>query len=266
MLVPIPQGFRIAAIYDLVLDRVFARDMTFSGEAHDFYELVYVESGKIEVTEEEEIYLLGEGDLVLHAPMEFHRIRSAGGTEPHVLNLSFSAEGVLPPALTSGVLSLGAAKRAEFLEVFRFAAEEWHRDMTQEETADELAVRLKLFLLHLGDTRGKAVGGGTAPEQAYRTLIRLLNEEVESNLTLEEIAARSFLSVSYIKALFGRYAGIGPRSYYNALRLQVACRRLDEGYSVAEVSERMHFSSPNNFIRFFKKKLGITPLQYKKGD
>ena len=264
MLVPIREGFRITALYHLIFDRIFPSDMSFGGEAHDFYELVYVESGEIEVTEDEEVYRLGEGDLILHAPMEFHRIRSSGGTEPHVFNLSFVAEGDLPEELTGGVFALDGARRAEFLEVFRFALDTWQENAAAPAISTEMQARLTLFLLHLGERR--AQDDKTAPVRAYHTLVRLMSETVAENLSLEEIAARSFLSVSYVKALFHRYAGIGPRAYYNALRLRTSCRLLAEGRSVAEVSEQMHFSSPNNFIRFFKAKTGATPLQYKRGE
>ena len=264
MLIPITEGFRITALYHLLFDRKFASDMSFGGEAHDFYEIVFVESGEIEVTEDEKVYRLGEGDLILHAPMEFHRIRSSGGTEPRVLNLSFAAEGRLPEELTGGVFALDAERRAEFLEVFRFANDTWRQNTAAAAVSAEMQARLTLFLLHL--EKGRAQEDKTAPVRAYRTLVRLMSETVGDNLSLEEIAARSFLSTSYVKALFHRYAGIGPRAYYNALRLRACCRLLGEGLSVAEVSERMHFSSPNNFIRFFKSKTGTTPLQYKRGE
>ena len=267
MLIPILPTFRIAAFYDRVFDRIFPRDLTFGGEAHDFYELVFLESGRVEITEEEEVYLLGEGDMILHAPMEFHRIRSADGTEPHVLNLSFTTEGSLPEALTAGVLHPGAAERKEFTDLFRFIKENSTEGHWEPHVAEEAAARLTLFLLHLCKTEGlREASAATAPAEAYRALVRLMNREVAANLSLEELAAAGFVSLSYLKSLFTRYAGIGPRTYYNNLRLQEAQRLLTLGHSVAEVSERMHFSSPNNFIRFFKEKTGITPLQYKRGE
>lgn len=266
-LVPLTPDFRPTAIYDSVFDRVFPPDMSFGGEAHDFYEIVFVESGRIEVTENEEIYLLGEGDMILHAPMEFHRIRSAEGTMPHVQNLSFAAEGTLPPPLLLGVMRLSPAERKEFAALFRFCKDTWAKVCGDGHTAGEAAAMLTLFLLHLCKNEGGYEGTApTAPAAAYRTLVRLMNERVSDNLALEELAAAGFVSTSYLKSLFARYAGIGPRTYYNNLRLQEAQRLLSLGYTVAETAELMHFSSPNNFIRFFKSKTSITPLQYKRGD
>lgn len=266
-LIPISEQFRITAFYDLVLDRVFSPDMSFSGEAHDFYEIVFVESGRIEVTENEEVYLLGEGDMILHAPMEFHRIRSAEGTAPRVQNLSFATTGRLPEELLGGVLHPSPTGRKEFASLFHFFREVWIPRREEPLTAEEAAARLTLFLVHLCDAEeARAASPTTAPARAYRTLVRLMNERVSDNLSLEEIATAGFVSTSYLKSLFARYAGIGPHTYYNNLRLQEAQRLLGQGISVTEVSERMHFSSANNFIRFFKGKLGITPLQYKRGE
>jgi AraC-like DNA-binding protein len=264
---PLKSSFRPTAIYPLILGGVFPPDMSFSGEAHDFYEIVFVESGRIEVTEDEKVYLLGEGDMILHAPMEFHRIRSAEGTTPHVQNLSFAAEGTLPPGILSGVLPLAPAERREFAALFRFCHERWAMAKEEACVAEEAAALLTLFLLHISKTEGvyetEAV---TAPAAAYRTLVRLMTTHVSDNLSLEELAAAGFVSTSYLKSLFARYAGIGPRTYYNNLRLQEAQRLLSLGFTVAETGERMHFSSPNNFIRFFKSKTGATPLQYKRGE
>ena len=49
----------------------------FTGESHDFWEIVFITAGAAEITEDENVYLLGENQMILHAPMEFHRIKSA---------------------------------------------------------------------------------------------------------------------------------------------------------------------------------------------
>ncbi|MBE5818843.1 MAG: AraC family transcriptional regulator, partial [Clostridiales bacterium] len=49
------------------------------GEAHDFWELVFVKSGKAGVLAGDRILELGENMLILHPPMEFHRIWANSG-------------------------------------------------------------------------------------------------------------------------------------------------------------------------------------------
>ena len=81
------------------------------------------------------------------------------------------------------------------------------------------------------------------------------------NLTLDDIATQTNISVSYMKFLFHTYAGIGPKKYFNQLRIQRATELLQNGHSVTDVSTIMNFSSPNYFSVFFKKHTGVPPSQ-----
>ena len=77
----------------------WAPDFRFDGERHNFWEIVCVLRGEVEATENEKVYTLRAHNLLCHAPGEFHRIRASGGTEPHVLILSFLHRGQMPPTL-----------------------------------------------------------------------------------------------------------------------------------------------------------------------
>ena len=83
---------------------------------------------------------------------------------------------------------------------------------------------------------------------------------------MEEIAKKSFVSISYIKKLFSRYAGISPKSYYTNLRVQESQKLLSTDASIADISEKLNFSSPSYFTLFFKKQTGITPIQFRRNN
>ncbi|MBQ2719512.1 MAG: helix-turn-helix domain-containing protein [Clostridia bacterium] len=264
MLIPTEQEFFVTGLGRRVFDRVFGRSYAFAGETHDYWEGVYVEDGEIEVAERDEVYLMRSGDLLFHAPMEFHRIRAYGDTEPHVHNFSFSLSGHVPDKLADGIFALSPSRGEALLSLLR----ELRASVTEEgEAAGAVGAaghRLAAFLTELcgeGETRERL--STTSPANTYRALTRAMASAVCENATLPALAARCFVSVSYAKALFARYAGISPKAYYNSLRLGEARRLLLDGASVTEVSEALHFSSPNNLIRFFKREAGVTPLQYK---
>lgn len=86
-----------------------------------------------------------------------------------------------------------------------------------------------------------------------------MKESVRENLSLEDIAQRKHTSVSYIKYLFHRYAGVGAKQYYATIRLNEAIKLLEEGEAVTEVSAKLNFSSPEYFSLFFKKQTGLPP-------
>ena len=54
----IDEKFCINHISKSIHDRVFDNEFSFPGEAHNFWEVVYVVCGKIEVVENEKIYMM----------------------------------------------------------------------------------------------------------------------------------------------------------------------------------------------------------------
>ncbi len=266
MLISTNQEFSVAGIGHRVYDQVFGRNYAFAGETHDYWEGVYVEEGEIEVAERDEVYLMREGDLLFHAPMEIHKIRAVGGTEPHVHNFSFSLAGTPPTKLADGIFALGSMQERALLALLSHM-----RSCLSAEggctavAARGIGRRLEVFLTELcEESQTRESVSMTESAVTYRALTRAMARCVRENLTLPTIAAECFVSVSYAKALFARYAGITPKAYYNNLRLAETQRLLLGGASVTAVAEEMHFSSPNNLIRFFKRETGMTPLQYKK--
>ena len=263
MLIATEQEFFVSGLGRRVFDRVFGKSYAFAGETHDYWEGVYVEDGEIEVAERDEVYLMRAGDLLFHAPMEFHRIRAHGGTEPHVHNFSFSLTGEPPAKLSDGIFPLPPKMSDTLLSLLTEL-----REVTSEEgsaaAVGAAGLRLAAFLTELcGESETRERLSTTSPATTYRALTRAMAAAVCENATLPVIAARCFVSVSYAKALFARYAGVSPKAYYNSLRLGEARRLLLEGASVTAAAEALRFSSPNNLIRFFKKETGLTPLQYK---
>lgn len=266
MFIKIKEKFKIDSIYKIVYDRVFDDNFIFDGEAHDFWEIVYVADGNIEVVENDEIYLLQEGDIIFHAPTEFHRIRSAKNTSPHVLNLSFTAKGTLPANLKEGIFKLNNEQRTTFLDLFDFVRNDYLPNAESNVfLGQEAANKIAVFILHLCNTLKATETVSTTPSAlTYKSLVKMMNDEIYNALLLEDFAKRSFISVSYIKTLFLRYAGISPKTYYNNLRIEEAKKLLLQGMSVNTIADKMNFSSPNHFIRFFKNGTDSTPFQYKK--
>ena len=127
----------------------------------------------------------------------------------------------------------------------------------------ECADTLSSFLIRLSDTHAeKEQIVYTRDTQIYKKLIDVMEQHTCSNMTLDEVADMVPISVSYMKVLFERYAGISPKNYYNRLRCTEAIRLLQSGLTVAETSDRLMFSSPNYFSRFFSRMTGMPPATY----
>lgn len=255
--------FRITGV-GCTFDRVFPKDFDFQGESHPFVEIVYLSSGNVQITEDEKVYLLGSGDMIIHAPMEFHRIKSYAETQPHVINISVKFSGEMPSEFYEGVFHLNERQHDEFMKCFVKA----YDFVTKGENSIDgqlVSDRLGAFLLGLcGLSTERNVLLTDASALLYKKLVRDMQETVYVGISLEKLASQNYISVSYVKKLFRMYANETPKKFYDALRINEATSLLKRGVSITEISEKMNFSSPNFFTVFFKKHMGITPSEYKK--
>ena len=54
----------------------YSKDFIYEGESHDFWELLFVDFGSIEVTANTQTIPLKKGEMIFHKPNEFHALRA----------------------------------------------------------------------------------------------------------------------------------------------------------------------------------------------
>ena len=191
----------------------------FSGETHISWEIVYVASGCVCVTEDENLYNLREGDMIIHAPMEFHSIRSAENTNPNVYVITSIVEGELPKNLTEGVFGLTQAEQKEYKEIYSRVFEFFNSDDRNTLEGQGCTDALSAFLIKINQNHTaepKLLLSHSAME--YKKIILSMIEHVCDNCTLEELAFLNKTSTSNIKALFKKHGGTSPMLHYSRLR------------------------------------------------
>ena len=55
----------------------YMKDFVFNGEAHDFWEFMYVDKGSVLIRSEDDHLHLNTGDIIFHQPNEFHAIQQS---------------------------------------------------------------------------------------------------------------------------------------------------------------------------------------------
>ncbi len=86
----------------------------------------------------------------------------------------------------------------------------------------------------------------------------------DMNLNVSAIGEYFEMSPFYLSSMYKKETGDSLVTVINGVRVQRAVELLQEGKAVAEVSLKCGFSDCSAFIRIFKKKIGVTPGQYKK--
>ena len=91
----------------------------------------------------------------------------------------------------------------------------------------------------------------------------LLANYKKSDLSIKEIADRSFISEVYFRRLFKEEYGTSPQKYIINLRIQNAVGLISTGYySLQEVAYMSGYNDYKYFSVEFKKLMGVSPSEY----
>ena len=92
-----------------------------------------------------------------------------------------------------------------------------------------------------------------------------IQNHFREEITVEQLAEICHLSKFYFIKVFRAYTGQTPYDYLVGFRVVQSQRMLlTTGMTVAQVAAECGFSDSKNFIACFKKRAGMTPLQYRK--
>lgn len=245
------------------IEQKFDKYYEFGGERHPFYELVYVEEGSVGITAGEEVYTLGVGQVLLHPPGEFHRIWSAFESAPHVRNLSFFAAAT--PHFASRVLQPSEEERAELSDICACVATGLSdNDRT---VLNEQRIRLELWLLKMTRSDGEAVIHPSLPSALrYAEIVNVLHMHLREPLSAEEIASLCNISLSALKKIFTRYAGMGVSRYFTEMKIRYAAERLQTGMRVGEVAAELGYYDQNYFSTVFRRIMGSPPGTFRANE
>lgn len=95
-------------------------------------------------------------------------------------------------------------------------------------------------------------------------MLELIHERFHTDLTLESCAKVLNYHPNYIKRVFRGELGLSFSDYLMQHRMKMAKSWLkDSNMKISEIAERVGYSSPQNFIRNFRKHEGITPGQFR---
>lgn len=95
-------------------------------------------------------------------------------------------------------------------------------------------------------------------------IIEYINQNITERLHISTIAARFFLSETYVCRVFKSETGTTINKYLTARRISIAKSLLASGASVTETCEKSGFNDYTNFVKAFTKAVGISPKKYGK--
>lgn len=261
------------------------RDYNFSMDNkhfHDCYELYYLMEGERYYFIDKEIFHVKAGSLVLINREQIHKTSMVESSYHSRMLLQLNA-GVFRPYLISlglpdpddllathyGVIDLKEEDRIKVLAILEIIMVE----IQKKRDRYELQVKLKtaeLFLIICRYCKEQLQSEQvkqwkTEKHSKVQEVVQYLSEHCETNETLDKIAARFFISKSYLSRIFKEVTGFTVNEYVNLVRIKKAKRLLKSSqYSVTELSAVLGYESITYFERVFKKLTGLSPKRYQK--
>ncbi len=99
---------------------------------------------------------------------------------------------------------------------------------------------------------------------AVYKVIEYIKANYRKHLTLEEIAANTYLSKTYLSSLFKKETGYSISEYINIVRIDRSkSLLLEENLSIIEIANLCGFEDQSYFTKVFKNIVGITPKKYR---
>jgi AraC-like DNA-binding protein len=98
-------------------------------------------------------------------------------------------------------------------------------------------------------------------------ILAFIREHYQSSITNASIAKQFQYHPNHLNRVFKKHMGISLHSYVIDYRLKMARELLvGTNYKIEEIARASGFDSPSYFAKYFKKKYGMPPLEYRMGS
>lgn len=123
-----------------------------------------------------------------------------------------------------------------------------------------------LMLLNRADQTEYEVASNSMTTNRYvESFVKLVNSDFAAQHGIEYYADKLCITPNYLNKIVRQSLGTTPKLYIVDKILQEAKRLLRyTDLTVTEIADRLCFENASYFIRYFRKQVGCTPLQFRK--
>ncbi len=262
------QGFTIAHLYK--------EEKTMDMHLHDCYEVYFSISGGKQFLIGNQFYPIAPNDIFVINQYESHMLtqidkmiheRIVLFVNPDYVKKHSTFETNLDaffsqrPNNFSHRLSLDESQKQKFLYYIDkiTAAEGYGHDILEQSAFMELLVLLNQIS---GANKLEEATEEREYNHQINDILKYINNNISSPITLEQLSSEFFLSESYICRIFKASTGTTINKYITSRRISVAKALLADGNSVSYAYENSGFNDYSNFFKAFTKAVGMSPKKF----
>ena len=258
----------------------YSKRFSFTGESHDFWELVYADKGDVTVFADDKSFVLEQGSVIFHKPNEWHNVRANGVDAANITIITFASPSKAMSFFENKILSVGQKQKellskivSEYTNAFKTPLNDPYTTHLERRSdaavASEQLIKLFLceflilFLRNDPSGRQRTVRSIHSSDATLNLLINYMEQNITKTVTLKELMEYSGSNRTAIENIFRENLGRGAVEYFLILKIELAKKYLrEDNYNITQISEILGYSSIHYFSRQFKKITGMTPTEY----
>ncbi|EHI60994.1 MAG: helix-turn-helix domain-containing protein [Hungatella hathewayi] len=265
------------------------QDFVSRGEAHDFWEFVYVDRGCLQVKTSKTLYPLAQGQITFHPPMEYHRHIADLTQDTSLCIISFYCDNPVLLPLAGKTFHLEEQQRYLLSQTLTYGTKLFsamvdsrdslylvRRENTPTEYDQVFTNYLELFLLlcvtavqELKDMESQketesALSRNRQAELAQQA-VNYLVKHVTEQVTITQLCNYLGCAKTTLSTAFHAYTGSSIIPYFNRLKIETAKGLIrSRDLSLTEIASLLNFCNLNYFSTAFKNYTGMYPREYAK--
>lgn len=248
---------------------------------HNYFEIYFFIAGDVNYFIEKQVYPLRYGDLLLINNHEIHKptFRLSQAYERIVIHFEPQLGKIFGapefnllqsflnrPTGEKNKVNLAPAEIEELMKSFMRL-----EHITSESSAGSDTLKLCYFIEILAFINKVFLNikpGDEHPNvpEALIPILDYIDNHLDEDLTLESLGRRFYLNQSYLSRLFKKGIGSNIHEFIIYKRISKAKKLLSDGFNVTDTCSRCGFNDYANFLRMFKRKVGVSPGKYQKGN
>ena len=276
-------SFNIKGVYTIHYFK-YGQNFKFEPETHNFWELVYIDSGEATIIAEDKVFKLKQGQAYFHKPNELHAIYTENRFANSVI-ISFECNSRamhtffgdkimrfndFEKQLLNKIVQEGKLSYQEKLN------DVYLKKMTKKANAPfggEQLIKNCIELLLISVARNASDKESSVDisanliknysDKITENIINILHNNLYDKIDLNTIAKKMSFSKTYIKSVFKKETNTSIIQYYINLKIDEAKKLLSQNkYTVTEIAYMLKFNSVHYFSRQFKLQTDMSPTQY----
>lgn len=259
----------------------YASNFYFPAERHDFWELICVDKGTVNITMDDHALTLHRGEIAFHKPGQMHEVRTDNDATPNLVVISFKCESPDMNFFADKVLHIDERERTLLANILQEARrvfatplnDPYTTHMEKHTTAlfgAEQLLRLYLeeFLICIRRRHTDMTARYDLPTtdenlNAFHRVSQYMQTHLSEKLTVSQICRDNMIGRTPLQKIIKQETGCGIMEFFSHLKIEEAKHLIRTGrLNFTQVSEQLGYNSIHYFSRQFKQITNMTPTEY----